>query len=103
MKPEGIALVQKIEKELRQNHNKISFDFIQRISNNSTGTYHQLSDNTRVCVLRLDTGHEVVGYARVLDKKNDDPAIGNKVALDNATDELWSLIGTIAKLFIKEA
>lgn len=102
MTAEGLALVQEIEEELRRNNNKLSMDFVQAVSDRSTGTYAQLSNNTRVCTLRLPTGHEVVGYARVLDKNNDIEEIGNKVALQNATVELWSLLGTIAKLFIKE-
>jgi len=103
MTPEGLALVQAIEEELRVNDNKLSFDFIKAVSDKSEGKYFKLTDNTRICVLKLPTGHEVVGYARVLDKDNDVASKGNEVALDNATNELWSLLGTIAKLFIKEA
>ena len=101
MTPQGLALVQSIEEELRKNGNKLGFEFIKKVASGSQGKYFKLTDNTRVCILVLPTGHEVVGYARVLDKSNDKAEAGNSVALENATDELWSLLGTIAKLFIK--
>jgi len=34
-------------------------------------THAQLTPNTRVCVITLPTGHDLVGYAQVLDAKND--------------------------------
>ncbi len=101
MTPQGLKLILSIEKELEKNGNKLGFEFIKKVAKSSQEKYFKLTDSTRVCVLTLPTGHEVVGYARVLDKDNDREELGNSVALENATDELWSLLGTIAKLFIK--
>ena len=82
------------------NGNKIPFTFIQEQIEKAQIKYSQLTPNTRVCVMTMETGHEVVGYARVLDSSNDEENIGNSVALENATNELWATYGSIAKLFI---
>ena len=52
------------------------------------------------CTITLPTGHEVVGIAQVLDAKNDNENIGNLAALSKAKNELWPLLGTIAKVLI---
>lgn len=54
----------------------------------------------RACTITLPTGHEVVGIAQVLDAKNDNEDIGNAVALTRAKNELWPLLGSIAKVLI---
>jgi len=36
-----------------------------------------------------------------LDKNNDVEVIGDKIALKNATNELWKTYGAITKLFIQ--
>jgi len=41
-------------------------------------------------------GQEVVGYARVIDPKNDVEELGNNVAFENAKNELWNVCGSIA-------
>ena len=91
-------LVKEIKKELEVNGNKLSPDFIKRLADNGTVTHVKVTDNTRVCVITLHTGHEVVGYAQVLDDKNDVAEIGQKVAYDNALEEIWRIAGSIAKL-----
>ena len=48
----------------------------------------------------MPTGHEVIGIAQVLDAKNDNEDIGNTVALTRAKNELWPLLGSIAKVLI---
>ena len=93
-------LQQLIIDELSSNSNRISPTFINSIVSQSTIQYFQLTPNMRVCVITLPTGHEVLGKAQVLDVANDVEEIGNKVALTNATNELWMLVGTIAKLCI---
>ena len=93
-------LQQLIIEELSSNFNKISSTFINSIVSQSTIQYFQLTPNMRVCVIILPTGHEVLGKAQVLDVANDVEEIGNKVALTNATIELWALVGTIAKLHV---
>ena len=96
----GRELVEDIKSELVRNGNKLSFDFITKVAESGDAKYEQLG-NARVCVITLPTGHEVIGYAQVLDIKNDDAEIGNKVAYENARDQLWSTLGSIAKLMIK--
>lgn len=45
-------------------------------------------------------GHEVLGLAQVLDSANDVEEIGNAVALANAKNSLWPVIGSIAKVLL---
>ena len=85
-----------IKDELAENGNKISFKFIEELAATAKVTHMQITPNTRVCALTLDSGHEVVGYARVLFAENDVATIGQGVAFDNARDELWSICGSIA-------
>lgn len=91
-------------KELKRvtqgNGNFIPSSFIDEQVEKATVTYVQPTKNTRICILTMETGHEVVGYARVLDSDNDDAVKGNLIAFNNAKNELWSVYGTIAKLFI---
>jgi len=94
------TLIASIENELKTNNNKISPNFIDNLLDTSEVTHYHLTGNRRVCVITLPTGHEVLGKAQVLDFTNDIESIGKTVALNNAKNELWSLVGTIAKLFI---
>lgn len=88
-----------IRAELDRNSGKLSPDFIDEVSQSATVVVHRrLTHNTRVCVIVLPSGHELVGYAQVLDAKNDDESIGRKVAYDNAKEQLWSTLGSIAKV-----
>lgn len=95
-------MVEAIHKELKRNNNKLSEDFINSIKNHphNTVTHVHPTRNTRVCVVTLYTGHELVGYAQVLDENNDDELIGQKVAYDNAIKQLWTLCGSIAKCML---
>jgi len=81
---------------LQENDNKIPFSFIQNEVKTAKVNYFQLSPNMRVCVIRLQSGHEVLGKAQVLDAANDEETVGNNVAFENAQDELWSVFGAIA-------
>jgi len=92
------GLVDKIKEELKDNNGKLSFNFIQELAESSKTTHIKPTENTRICVLTLPTGHEVVGVAQVLDKKNDVEEIGQKVAYDRTVDEIWRVAGNIAKL-----
>ena len=89
-------LPEMIKEELASNGNKISFMFIEALADTAKVTHHQLTPKTRVCALTLESGHEVVGYARVLFAENDVKEMGEEVAYDNARDELWSMCGSIA-------
>jgi hypothetical protein len=86
-----------VEDELRRNGNKLSKDFIDRVAYTATVVHHQMTPNTRVCVVTLPSGHDLVGYAQVLDAKNDVELIGQEVAYKNAVEQLWSVCGNIAK------
>lgn len=89
-----------IRKELQDNSGKLSPRFIDQLANNPDNkvTHSQLTPNTRVCVVTLPTGHDLVGYAQVLDAKNDVELIGQELAYKNAIDRLWSVCGNIAKI-----
>ncbi len=86
--------------ELLGNNGKISPRFVDEMLNDpQTGITHaKVTPNTRVCVITLTTGHELVGYAQVLDEKNDVELIGQEVAYNNAKEQIWSVLGSIAKI-----
>lgn len=86
--------------ELVENNNKLSKAFIDSIASTASVNYSRPTPNMRICVLTLPTGHEILGKAQVLDESNDIEELGNQVAYNNAVNELWSLCGTIAKLYI---
>lgn len=86
--------------ELVDNNNKLSKAFIDSVAATASVNYSRPTPNMRLCVLTLPSGHEVLGKAQVLDAVNDVEELGNKVAYDNAVNELWALCGTIAKLYI---
>jgi hypothetical protein len=93
-------LQQSIIDELTENSNKISPAFINNLIAQSTILYLRPTQNMRLCIITLPTGHEVLGKAQVLDASNDVEQIGNQVALDNAKNDIWALVGSIAKLHV---
>ena len=93
-------LQQSIIDELAGNSNKISPAFINNTVAQSSIQYLKPTPNMRLCIITLPTGHEVLGKAQVLDASNDVEQIGNNVALTNATNEIWALVGSIAKLHV---
>jgi len=58
--------------------------------------------NVRVCVIELESKHTLVGYAQVIDVKNDDILIGQQVAYENAQDKIWEVLGAIARDILNE-
>lgn len=92
-------LQQSIIDELAESSNKISPAFINKIVAQSI-QYLKPTPNMRLCIITLSTGHEVLGKAQVLSAANDIEQIGNQVALTNATNEIWTLVGSIAKLHV---
>lgn len=94
------AFIDDLKNDLDKNSGKISFQFIEKYLNDSdTKVSHaRITPNTRVCVITLSTGHDLVGYAQVLDSKNDVELIGQEVAYDNAKEECWAAFGAIAKV-----
>ena len=91
-------LANDLNNAMNGNGGKIPFSFIRGlVEHDDTKIVHvQPTPNTRVCVIVLPTGHNLVGYAQVLDSANDDELIGQEVALTNATNEMWAMLGAIA-------
>ncbi len=90
--------IRRLKKELDQNMGKISLTFIENELNSAKVTHAQVTPNTRVCVITLLSGHDLVGYAQVLDAKNDVKLIGQEVAYNNAKEKAWNVFGSIAKV-----
>lgn len=88
-------IVSTLLEETKRNGGKIPYEFISELAEMSAPSHFHLTPNMRVCVLRLPTGHEVIGVAQVLDSANDVESIGKEVAFENAKNELWKLCGTI--------
>ena len=80
------------------NSGKIPVSFIDSQVAKAQIIHSHPTANTRICVIQLTSGHEVVGVAQVLDAKNDVPSIGKSIALRNATEQLWQVFGSIAKV-----
>lgn len=80
------------------NRGKIPVTFIMDMIAKSRVTHTHLTPNMRVCVIRTTDGHEVIGVAQVLDAANDVPEIGQEIAYKRASDELWAVYGSIAKV-----
>jgi len=76
---------------------KISPDFVNKIAGAATKIYLHPTDSMRICILQLKSGHETYGVAQVLDPANDIESMGNKIAFDRAKDEIWQVVGSIAK------
>ena len=85
-----------VARAIANNEGRLPPSFIMEQAEAATVTYTRLTPNMRVCVIRLVSGHEVIGVAQVLDANNDVEAIGNSVAYDNAVNELWKVFGAIA-------
>lgn len=90
------TLLTSLKDTLNANHNKIPISFVDQVVEDSNVLYLHPTANMRICIVTLDTGHEVVGVAQVIDAANDVETIGNKVALDRAKSELWKVLGAIA-------
>lgn len=90
-------MIDSIAKELDGNNGMISFAFIEGLVEEGTVQHFHLTDNMRVCVIRLESGHEVLGKAQVLNAENDNQEKGEQVAYENAVGELWAVCGSIAK------
>lgn len=56
--------------------------------------YHRFPDSTMtVCCLYLNNGFTVTGEAACLNMEDYDPAIGQRIAYDDALEKLWQLQG----------
>lgn len=50
-----------------------------------------------ICVLTLRNGYTIVGTSACASPENFDAAIGRKVARQNATQQIWPLLGYVLK------
>ena len=94
------TFIDNLKRTMDNNGGKIPKSFIDAHLNHSKTmvTHARLTKNTRVCVITLTTGHEFVGYAQVVNAKNDVEALGQEIAYDNAADQIWAAFGSIAKV-----
>ena len=90
------ALTERLKTALDANDGRIPYSFIDDEIATSEIIYLHPTKNMRLCIIRLQSGHEVIGVAQVLTAANDVEVIGNSVALQNATNELWKVFGSIA-------
>ena len=90
------SLHNEVKEAVKGNDGKLPYSFLMSQVSAGSVTYLHPTDNMRLCIIRLTSGHEVLGVAQVLDAKNDVESIGNEVALENATNELWKVFGAIA-------
>ena len=86
-------------KAVDNNGGKIPESFVNYYvySRDTKISHVQVTPNTRVCVVTLETGHDLIGYSQVLDAKNDVELIGQRIAYENAIDNIWSVFGSIVK------
>lgn len=96
------TLIKRLRKHLRENENKIHIDFIKLEVEHGIVKYYQPTKSMRTCVIVLDSGHEVIGEAQVLDLENDVEKFGNKAAYNKAFEKLWGNLGSIAKAILEE-
>jgi ATP-dependent protease HslVU (ClpYQ) peptidase subunit len=90
------TLIERIKENLESNNGKISYDFIQNLAENADIKYLHPTSRTRLCIMTLDSGHDIVGKAQVLDPNNDVEEIGNEIAFENAREQIWAVCGNIA-------
>ncbi len=87
-----------LKQNLKDNNGKIGFEFLQKYAESAEKIYLNPTPNMRLCILKLKTGHEVIGVSQVLDSKNDVEEMGNEIAYKNAVNQLWVTFGAIAKV-----
>jgi len=58
---------------------------------------HKLTDVLTVCVVTLKNGFTVTGESACASPENYDEEVGNKIALENATEKIWLLEGYLLK------
>lgn len=90
-------IIDNVKEALTENDNKLSPEYINSLISAADVEYFHLTPTLRVCVITLQSGHEVLGKAQVLDPANDVAEIGNSVAYTNAVNEIWYQVGAIAK------
>jgi len=59
--------------------------------------FHKLTDVLTVCVITLQNGFTVTGESACASPENYNQEIGEKIALENATEKIWPLEGYLLK------
>lgn len=95
-----LDIIPNIQECLDENDNKLSSEYINSLIDAAEVIYLHPTPTMRICVITLQSGHEVYGVSQVLDPANDVEAIGKAIAYKNASEELWRTIGSIAKALI---
>ena len=90
--------VRRLTNAMLNNGGKIPQSFIENELNRAKVSHAQVTPNTRVCVITTLSGHDLVGYAQVLDAKNDVELVGQEIAYKRAAEEAWVVYGAIAKV-----
>ena len=73
-------------------------DLDEAIDPNVQVQYHVFpGSNTTVCLVTLKNGYTVTGESACVDPANFDEVIGREVALKDARDKLWPLLGFALK------
>ena len=85
-----------IKLNLESNNGRISPDFIENLAINAEYIWLHPTPRTRLCIMTIYSGHEIVGKAQVLDPANDVKTIGEEVAFNDAKEQLWQICGSIA-------
>lgn len=60
-------------------------------------SFHKITDVLTVCVLTLQNGYVVAGKAACASPENYNKEISEKIAFNNARDEIWALEGYLLK------
>ena len=55
--------------------------------------YQKLGRKMTVALVTMTNGHEIVGKAGCVDPDNYKQEIGEKIALEDAKDQIWPLLG----------
>ena len=58
-------------------------------------SYQKMGRKMMICHLTLRDGHEVIGQAGIVNPDNFDEEIGQGIALGDATNKVWSHMGSI--------
>jgi hypothetical protein len=73
---------------------KITQEWIDETLSEAIARFHHFPDTTTtICLLTLENGFSLVGQSSCIHKKDFDSALGMKLAIENAREQLWELEG----------
>lgn len=73
--------------------NTVTKEHLDGLVSQSNVEYAVFGNKLTVAVITLPTNFKVTGEASCVDANNFDKALGEKYALENATEKLWELEG----------